>query len=297
MNVRDSELDQLLAEWLEDDAFVAPTTPVEAAVDFAQAHRRRRDWLAPLRRDAMTTRATAGLRPAVILVAVAALLILAIGGAVVMGSDRDVSPTTASPTPTANPSPTPTPVAARPMPASGALDPGQYTIEVPDSNVTVALTIGEGWTSGDWYLMRPPSFSHSVSFWTVGNVNTDACDWGGTLPDPPIGPTVDDLLAALDAQKNTDMSRPRDVVVGGFSAQRVRMRFAQSDCPQADSLVMWVDPRGEPGRGLAPGEPDDTLWIVDVEGQRVVIVTSFDPSLADEEDVTEVIDTIEFVAN
>jgi hypothetical protein len=121
--------------------------------------------------------------------------------------------------------------------------------------------------------------------------------WGGTLPDPPIGPTVDDLLAALDAQENTDMSRPRDVVVGGFSGQRVRMRIAQSDCPEADSLVMWVDPRGEPGRGLAPGEPDDTLWIVDVDGQRVVIVTSLDPSLADEGDVSELIDTIEFVVN
>ena len=36
MNVRDSDFDRLLAEWLEDDAFVAPATPVEAAVDFAR---------------------------------------------------------------------------------------------------------------------------------------------------------------------------------------------------------------------------------------------------------------------
>jgi hypothetical protein len=304
MNVRDSEFDRVLAEWLEDDAFVAPATPVEAAVDFARAHPRRRDWLAPLRRDAMTTRATTGLRPAVILVAVAALLVLAIGGAVVMSSGPDVNPTpitTDGPTPTATPSPTATPVAVRPMPASGALDPGQYTIEVPHSTVTVSLTIADGWTSGGWYIMNPPQFTKHIAFWTVGNVNSDVCDWSGTLPDPPIGPTVDHLLTALDAQENTDMSGPVDVVVGGYAGKRIEMRVAAEFTPLCDNqenLVMWVDPSGERGRelDLFATQPD-TVWVLDVDSHRVVMTTGFDSGAVEETEISGVLDTIEFTVN
>ena len=173
MNVRDSDFDALLAEWLEDDAFVSPSAPVEVAVDFARAHPRRRDRLAFLRRDAMTARATTGLRPVAIAVAVAALLVFAIGGAVLIGSGPDPSPT---PIPSATAIPTATPVAAVPCrpvePCAGSVHRG-----VPGGPVTVSLTIGDdGWTSGGWYIMNPPAFSRSVSFWTIGNVYEDLCD-------------------------------------------------------------------------------------------------------------------------
>jgi hypothetical protein len=103
MNVRDSEFDQLLAEWLEDDPIVAPAAPVEAAVEFARIHPQRGDWLAWLRRDAMTTRAAPRLRPVAVLVAIVALMVLVVGGAVLMGSEPDTTPTPAS-SPSASPS-------------------------------------------------------------------------------------------------------------------------------------------------------------------------------------------------
>ena len=128
MNVRDSDFDALLAEWLEDDPNVASSAPVEAAVVFARAHPRRRDRLAFLRRDAMTARATTGLRPVAIAVAVAALLALVIGGAVLIGSQPDSTPT---PMPSATTIPTTTPIAARPLPRGGALTSGQYSTSFP----------------------------------------------------------------------------------------------------------------------------------------------------------------------
>jgi hypothetical protein len=295
MNVRDSEFDQLLADWLEDDPFVAPAVPVEAAIDFARAHPRRRDWLAFLRRDAMTTRATTGLRPVAILLAVVAVLLAAVGGAVIIGSAPDATPV---PSPSATAIPTSTPVAVRPLPPDGALSPGQYRTGVPDSPVTVAMTIGGGWSSGGWYIMNPPELTHQVSFWTVGDVNSDACDWGGTLPRRSIGPTVDDLVSALDAQSNTNMSTPADVVIDGYAGKRVRMSTPHKiDCSGIDSLVMWVDPAGNPGRGLEPTGTYDTLWILDVDGHRVVIDTSTDLSKDARAEVSDVMNSIQFEVN
>ena len=268
MNVRDSDFDALLAEWLEDDPFVSPAAPVEAAVDFARIHPRRRDWLAFLRRDAMST-TTTGLRLVAIAVAVAALLVFAIGGAVLIGSGPDPSPT---PMPSATAIPTATPVAAAPLPAGGSLAAGQYTVAVPGGPVTVSLTIGDdGWESGGWYIMNPPAFSRSVSFWTIGNVYEDLCD-SASLPVPAVGPTVEDLVAALDAQAGSRMSRVADVVVDGYSGKRLTMSWPRTTGCSGDPLPMWVDPEGEVGRSLEPGSRD-MLWILDVDGQRLVIVT------------------------
>jgi hypothetical protein len=282
----------MLAEWLEDDTFVAPAAPVEAAVDFARIHPRRRDWLTFFRRDAMTTRATTGLRPVAILLVVAALLALGVGGAIFVGSRPE-----ATPTPTAIPSPTATQVAVPPLPAGGALSPGRYRLTVPQSPVTVDLTIGDGWTSGEWYIMNPPEFTHQISFWTVGNVPADACDWNGTQPSPPIGTTVDDLVSALDAQQNTDMSGPVDVRVGGYAGEQVTMQIAADftgPCGDPD-LTMWVAPNGEQGRRLqARPSPPDTVWILDVEGQRVVLVTTYDAS---DTEAQAVMDSLEFAVN
>ncbi|HET7685724.1 MAG TPA: hypothetical protein VFM19_04915 [Candidatus Limnocylindria bacterium] len=95
MNVRETDLDRLLADWLELDAHVAPAAPVEAAIAFARAHPRRRDWLAPLRRDAMTT-PSRGTRLATILIAATLLVALVVAGAAIVGS---------LPQPTPQPSP------------------------------------------------------------------------------------------------------------------------------------------------------------------------------------------------
>jgi hypothetical protein len=301
MNVRDSEFDRLLAEWLEDDVFVAPATPVDAAVEFARSHRRRRDWLDWFRRDAMPTRATMGLRPIAILAAIAVLLALGGGGAALLASRPDSTPmpTATADTPTLSPGPTATPLGVRPLPpfGGGRLDPGRYAVEVPDSDVTATITIEDGWTTGGWYIMDPPAFTKQVSFWTVENVHQDWCD-PESLPGRAIGPTVDDLVAALDAQQNTDMSAAAEVEVNGFAGKRVRMQFSDRVlCNDTDLLPYFVTPSG-PGRDMEPGRVD-TLWILDVDGNRVVICTS----LQDRDDtvaatsVAAVIDSMELTAN
>ena len=230
---------------------------------------------------------TTGLRTVGIAVAVAAVLALAIGGAVLIGSTPQPTPT---PLPSATAIPTATPIAARPLPADGEVAAGQYTVGVPGGPVVVSLTIGDdNWTSGGWYIMNPPDFTRQVSFWTVGNVYEDLCD-PGSLPAVATGPTVDDLVAALDAQAGSRMSPAFDVVVGGYSGKRLTMNWSQRNRCSADGpWTMWVDPSGEPGRGLEPGSRD-AIWILDVEGERLVIVAS--PRDPADEDAAGIIDDV-----
>jgi hypothetical protein len=145
--------------------------------------------------------------------------------------------------------------------------------------------------------MDPPDFSKQVSFWTVANVHQDWCD-PESLPEPAIGPTVDDLVAALDAQENTDMSPAVDVEVGGFAGKRVTIQFVDLvQCNDRDLLSYFVTPSG-PGRDMQPGRAD-TLWILNVDGNRVVICSS----QSDPEDtaaataIAGVIDSLELAAN
>ena len=315
MNVRDSEFDQLLAEWLEDDPFVAPAAPVEGAVEFARSHPRRRDWLAFLRRDAMTPRTTTGLRPVAILLAVVAVLVAAVGGAVIIGSTPD-----ATPTPTA--SPTATPVAVQPLPefdldenGSAPLAPGRYEsgLVAPGSaavagqgdvelTVDVEFTVGDGWSVSQplggstccWYINGE---RQSISYWPVSNVYADACD-AGILFDPPIGPTVDDLVTALGEQANTRMSDPVDVTVGGHPGKRFEMTPGRRLPEFCTDLSLWPDLAGDPGRGIAvaggPGEDTQPVYVIDVNGNRIVFVAWSTGNPGDAEAVTEVIESMEF---
>jgi hypothetical protein len=330
MNVRDSEFDRLLAGWLEDDAFVAPADPVEAAVEFARSHPRRRDWLALVRRDAMTSRATTGLRPVAVLAAVAVVLLVGAASVALIGSRPDATsgptalptatPATAASTPRASEGSTP--VAVEALPRTGSVAAGTYRVEFPDSPVTVDLTLEDGWEAGnsftveggptrwDVQFLYHPALATSMLFYTAGNVNTDGCDWEGTQPDPPVGPSVDDFIAALDAQRYTVMSAPVDVMVDGRPGKRVDMRPGPSAwcVPQ----VMWVRPDGQPGDPLVgDGDFFDTLWILDVDGHRVVVDTYLNPAFKAglgerahveamaqaEAEVLAVMDSMEFAVN
>ena len=317
MNVRDSEFDQLLAEWLEDDPNVAPALPVEAAVDFARIHPRRRDWLAFLRRDAMTTRSSTGLRPVAILAAVIAVLVLAVGGAVLIGSRPDA-------TPSPNASPSGTPVAVRQLPVGTApLEPGRYTgglvapgsaavgsgpDDEPEEPIDVEFTVGSGWSVGQyperasccWYINGE---GRSISYWPVIRVYADACDTAGPNGSAhggrQIGPTVDDFVTAMDEQKYTNMSEPIDVTIGGYPGKRFEMTAGSQVPAYCTTLFLWPDIGGDPGRGIAinggPGEDTQPVYVIDVEGHRVVFVAwttgTYPP---DAEAVEEVMNSMEF---
>ena len=240
-------------------------------------------------------------------VAAAVVAIAAIFGFNYFNSNVGTAEPTPTPTPTASPSPSPTatPVAIPRLPpfGAGSIEPGRYTIAVPDSPVVATITVGDGWTTGGWYVMNPPAFTKQVSFWTVDNVYEDVCD-RESLPDPAIGPSVDDLVAALDAQVNTDMSPAVDVELGGFAGKRVTMQQVEAETISCIDVAIREpltyfraadNPGDVEGRQLEINSLD-TLWIIDVDGHRVVIATSQgDPEDTDATTtIAGVMDSLEF---
>ena len=118
-----------------------------------------------------------------------------------------------------------------------------------------------------------------MSAWTVGNVYAEPCKWAGTLLDPPIDPSVDGLVAGLTSQKDRHATEATDVSLSGFTGKYMEMTVpARIDLAHCDEgqFRTWVDPTLEGGRWLEAGQRD-LLWIVDVDGTRLVIDSALGP--------------------
>jgi hypothetical protein len=200
----------------------------------------------------------------------------------------------------------PTSVAAIPLPSrSAALAPGRYSIPVLGTDISVELTLGDtGWSVG--YSGRYISSSKaSLTFGTVTNVYANACI-DSSLPQPAIGPTVDDLVRALDAQKNTVMEQRSNTFVDGHPSTRFIIRPSEGITAACPQLGLWWNEghtkqsgfieRITMNRAPAPDGKVDVFWVVDVDGTRVIITAYYNqakpgPSTS----IQGVIDSIQFV--
>ncbi len=281
----DRDTTRIVRSWLDDGVTALPDRVLDAVLDEVPATPQRRATWWPVRRPpTMNTYLRYG-------VVAAGLLIAVIVGAQLIGSRNITSP---GPTPTPQPSPTaePTPIAFRTGDQSSG---GRYLIQLPHAPVDAVMTLDVGWTSGGWFINGTPG---AVMFYAPENINTDACDQSGTLPSPAVGPTVDDFLAALDAQQNSEMSAPTDVTIDGVVAKRIELR-PSADAP-CDLVLWWSEPCcGDPAyRGANVGDVNpDTVWILQVEGQRVVVVGYWDHSQPESgAAIEDVISSVDFTA-
>ena len=173
-----------------------------------------------------------------------------------------------------------------PVPSSSlvALKPGTYVFKTLDPDfdakyrITMHLLDGYGPVAGGPVVFGTDG-GQGISAWTVGNVYADPCHWGGTLLDPPIDPSVDGLVAGLASQKSRHASVAADVSLDGFTGKYMELtvpaRIDLAGCDEGEFRT-WVDPTLEGARYLEPGQRD-LLWIVDVDGSRLVIDAALGP--------------------
>ena len=171
------------------------------------------------------------------------------------------------------------------MPAPGSeLDAGTYTLV--GNNLHATITVPAGWTNvetrgvvtGD---VEGETFM-GVVFWPfpvdLDTVYTDPCHWAGNEIDPPVGPTVDDLATALAAQSMRGDPVPTDVIVDGYRGKVLDMTVPDDivieDC-DLNEFRSWV---GRFHQG--PGQRD-RVYILDVKGERLVLVVHHMPGVAD----------------
>lgn len=234
--------------------------------------------------------AQTGLRPVAIAVAVAALLALAIGGAVLFGSGPEPSPT---PMPSATASPTDALIDLPPAISDFATAaPGRYTMRGPGLGGTagwprfVTATLPAGWTQNSVsrgsgiFKAYPDNIQAGLSMWSVANVVAHGCyEWplDPEMIEPPVGPYVEELAAAVGTIPGVRATPPVAAAVDGFDGVRMSVTVpAQAKC---DFFALWESPTGggEAWRYEQPPGWRNEIWIVDVNGLRFLIVAASAP--------------------
>jgi hypothetical protein len=220
------------------------------------------------------------------------------------GGPTTSAPATASGS-RASASPTPSPVDL----SDGILEAGT-TYFINDSRVNgprwVVLTVpATGWEANDWIVGKTlPAGSDwyiALSTWTVGNLKADPCHWKAGTLDPPVGPTVGDLAAALIKQAGPAKGTSTDVTLGGYRGKKIEFSTpADFDSTSCDEGVYsrWeaASEPGDWGGWVYRGGQRNAVYIIDVDGKRVVIDTMSLPvaSATDLAEFDQIIASIRF---
>lgn len=272
------------AERLNDQVYDAVRAQIE--------HKRQRVVIGPWRMPNMNKLVPIGLGAIAVVVAfVVAIPILSpsvsggVGGA-----------PTASPSPSAAlPSPTPQPSVASPSPAAAGLPEGPYVLldgglDNGSQGVVMTVTIpAPGWDGGGGILEKSPLgadapagagmivFADGPGWYVPG----DPCSWESTVPETR-STTVDELVAALAAQASRDASEPVDITVDGYAGKAIILHTpgdsVDTNCDRNEFCTLADPENPDPADagdycfryGQGPGQIDN-MWILDVDGQLVVI--------------------------
>ena len=145
----------------------------------------------------------------------------------------------------------------------------------------------DGWFSIDtWFLGKDEvgdeGYDITLLPYQVVNVYADPCRWKSGGIDPPVGPTVDDLAAALVEQAGPAAIPPTDVTLDGHAGKKVELvipaDIETGTCDEGD-YGRW-SPRSDPGwyGPFTYGKGQhDTVYIIDVDGTRWVIDANYLP--------------------
>jgi hypothetical protein len=219
-------------------------------------------------------------------------------------------------TPSSAPAPSSTPSIQDVMKIAhfAPLEPGPYFID-PDGADSTPLRVvyeipAEGWSQ--W--IGAGKFSDvghvGVSITTVANLVTNGCS-DHSWADPPVGPSVTDLAAALaDLAPFRVVSPPTDVTIYGYSGKHLEWIVPDLPVQEAGDGVLFVGcaegklkswvafvDTAEPGDAYygytGPGFREE-FWILDVEGTRLMIEAGWSPGSppADLAELQTVLDSI-----
>lgn len=243
---------------------------------------------------------------------VAAIVIGIVAGCGSSGPGATSNPTISPPpTPTLTPSPAPT-LSSTPtiqdvmqLPGLSPIEPGIYFMDPdldPSTPLRVVFEVPEGWSQWAGTVKFNDDGGHvAVSITTVVNLVSDGCT-DHSWADPPVGPSVDDLAAALATLAPFQVtSPPKDVTIYGYSGKHLELTVPEMPVEDIGDRVFtgcvgrqlksWVAPfdTAEPGDAFygytGPGYSEE-FWLLDVGGTRLMIAA--ERSLgAPSEDVAE----------
>lgn len=155
---------------------------------------------------------------------------------------------------------------------------GRYSIGSGISN-RVSAAVPDGWAAVDhWGVSGPLGYDApdgmGVRFYTVGNLLNNPSSYADGRQDPPVGPTVDDLIQAIVDQTEWTASTPTEATIGGFSARHVQITIpegAELDSREpGGAFYLFQDEGAGQIWGLEWGQMFE-VYVVDVDGERLVL--------------------------
>jgi hypothetical protein len=114
------------------------------------------------------------------------------------------------------------------------------------------------------------------SVWIVGNVVADPCDRPERLLEPPVGPSVEELVVAISGLSGFTATRPTDITIDGHPGRAFELT-APTDVAGFCVLKTWGSTPGDT-KNVNFGEVN-LIRIVDVDGVRVMITGGYFPTL------------------
>jgi hypothetical protein len=183
----------------------------------------------------------------------------------------------------------------------GVVEPGTYL--VPSSiwsAVDFTITFPEDWRVREGNLFDTNSEQVdelSIEPFVVTKIYADACQ-GERGAQTRVGPTVDDLVAALLAQPGP-ATTSRETTVGGYPATRVDLRVPDrlqtKDCFEGPGTGVQIWRNGPKNYLVLDPHGLLSIYVVDVDGERAVFTSQYRPghtSPEDEAQLQQVLDSI-----
>jgi hypothetical protein len=125
-----------------------------------------------------------------------------------------------------------------------------------------------------------------VQFASVANIYSDGCRLDAK-PQPPVGPTVDDLVTAWANVLELDASAPVDITVDGYTGKQIELTvpdFDYASCGAFDiegheGFGLWVETLGPvfPNNAVQTPNQHFQMLVLDVRGTRLLVAASTGP--------------------
>ena len=205
-------------------------------------------------------------------------------------------PTTETPTESRTPTTTSGPAGASPL-EDGPVTPGRHRFVVSstcDGRMgcptekepalpAIEVTVPDGWDAATDVLTIFPAVGRDTTsrnspalvmgwtnFWL--GLNSQPCsERSHQKPDIAVGPTVDDFIDAVAAHPLLEGTDPKSVKLGKYGGQFFSL-FGPKDITECKEWRPW-----DPAPYLQGPENRWDIWVMDVQGVRVVIVAEYFP--------------------
>jgi hypothetical protein len=179
------------------------------------------------------------------------------------------------------------------LPSPGAKPGGTYVLDDPFP-LRLTMSVADGWTV-DGGLGYPNAGGVTrdegrtgVLFVIVDSPLKEACDSQAGTIDPPLGPSVDDLVSVLDGLPLIDITENTDVTLDGYLGRFLEYtKRAAIECG-GGGMGAW------PTNSQRDIDEYDQVWILDVDGVRLVVdAYSTSPSESVRTELRRIVESIQ----